>query len=156
MKKIGIISDTHIPDDGQLPRSIISAFEGVDLILHAGDLISLSVVNQLKMIAPLKAVHGNMCNREVKASLPEKIIFEIDNLKIGLTHGSGGPKGYINRILRKFHPEIPDIIVSGHTHEANAEYIDNILFLNPGSGKNSVIILTINHSEYQYKIVNIR
>jgi putative phosphoesterase len=156
LKTIGIISDTHLPDGRQLPQSIISVLKGVDLILHAGDIISLSVVEQLKMIAPLKAVHGNMCNMEVKASLPEKLTLEIEDLKIGLTHGSGGPSGFINRILRKFHPKIPDIIVCGHTHETKVEFIDDILFLNPGPGSSSIIILNIDKSKYTYEILDIR
>ncbi|RUM87908.1 MAG: YfcE family phosphodiesterase, partial [Thermodesulfatator sp.] len=54
--KTGIISDTH----GTLPEKVLDIFQGVDLILHAGDIGSLHIIKELGSIAPVKAVHGNM------------------------------------------------------------------------------------------------
>ena len=159
MKTIGLISDTHIPTRyKQLPKSVLSTFEEVDLILHAGDLVSLSVADTLKTIAPLKAVHGNMCKWQVKNTFPEKLMIEVENLKIGLTHGSGGPSGYTNRLLQKFIDEKPDIIVSGHTHQPKAELVNGIMMLNPGSptdSRNTVILLIVDRSTFEYQFVNI-
>jgi putative phosphoesterase len=156
MKTIGIISDTHISTRSkQLPESVMTAFKEVDLILHAGDIVSLSVIETLQSIVPVKAVRGNMCLREVQDKLPEKLLFKAEDLMIGLTHGSGGPSGFTNRILRKFGDEKPDIIVHGHTHEQRAEIVDDTLFLNPGPGFYSVLILKINGSNYDYNFIDV-
>ena len=73
MKTIGLISDTHIPTrQKKLPLEVISTFNGVDLILHAGDFESLTVADALEEIAPLKAVSGNMCWNEVRKKYPPK------------------------------------------------------------------------------------
>jgi len=64
--KIGVISDTHIPlSANKIPDEIFKHFEGVDLILHAGDLIKLSVLDELRKIAPVEAVYGNMDSLKV-------------------------------------------------------------------------------------------
>ncbi len=163
MKTIGIISDTHIPTrQKKLPQGVLSAFSGVDLILHAGDFESLSVADALEEIAPLKAVSGNMCWYEVREKFPQQLIFEFEELTIGVTHGSGGSSGHSSRVIQIFNEEKPDIIISGHTHKANAETIDGIFLLNPGSPtdkrfakKNTVAILQIDKSSYKYDFVHI-
>ena len=156
MKTIGIISDTHISEHSkQLPESVMTAFKEVDLILHAGDIVSLSVLETLQSIATVKAVRGNMCLREVQEKLPEKLVFEVEDLTIGLTHGRGGPSGFTNRILRQFGNQKPDIIVHGHTHEQRAEIVDGTLFLNPGPGFHSVLLLKIDKTDYNYDFIDI-
>ncbi len=163
MKTIGIISDTHIPTQhAKLPLEVLSAFNGVDLILHAGDFESLTVADTLEDIAPLKAVVGNMCWNEVRERFPQLLTLQVEDLTIGLTHGSGGSSGYNPRVIKFFKDEDPDIIVSGHTHMPNAEIINEILLLNPGSPtdkrfakENTVIILQIDKSSYKYNFVQI-
>ena len=163
MKTIGIISDTHIPTrQAKLPIEVLSAFNGVDLILHAGDFESLTVADTLEEIAPLKAVTGNMCWREVREKFPQQLTLQVEELLICLTHGNGGPSGYNSRVIQLFKDKNPDIIVSGHTHMPNAEIEDGILLLNPGSctdkrfaKENTVIILQIDKSSYKYNFVRI-
>ena len=95
MKTIGIISDTHIPTRmAKLPREALSAFNEVDLILHAGDFESLTVADSLEEIAPLKGVSGNMCWNEVREKFPHNLLLQVEELTIGLTHGRGGPSGH--------------------------------------------------------------
>ena len=61
VKTIGLISDTHIPKRAMcVPKRVFEIFENVDYIIHAGDLVELSVVDELEQIAPVLAVHGNM------------------------------------------------------------------------------------------------
>jgi len=161
MKTIGIISDTHIPTrQAKLPLEVLSAFNGVDLILHAGDFESLTVADTLEGIAPLTAVSGNMCWDEVREKYPRQLILQVEELTIGITHGRGGPSGYNSRVIQS--GENPDIIVSGHTHMPKAEIIEGILLLNPGSPtdkrfakKNTVIILKIDNSSYKFNFVHI-
>jgi putative phosphoesterase len=131
--KIGIISDTHIPYAApRLPTKIYSAFEGVDLILHAGDLVEPVVLNELNKLAETHAVHGNMDNFEVRKALPDKRIIEIGNFKIGLTHGHGAPYNLIKTVGKEMGSEV-DAIVFGHSHSPVNKVQDGILFFNPGS-----------------------
>ncbi|MHA1974489.1 MAG: metallophosphoesterase family protein [Candidatus Hodarchaeales archaeon] len=161
MQVIGLISDTHIPTRAKsLPTSIFKVFDSVDLILHAGDLEVLKVIEELEKIAPVKAVHGNMCRMEVKEKLPRKRIIKIEKLNIGLIHGSGGYSGYYDRILDQFKPDLEeiDIIVSGHTHQPEAKIVNGIQFINPGSAvdkyftpKNTVAIMNIDGDKFNFK-----
>ncbi|MHA1214882.1 MAG: metallophosphoesterase family protein [Candidatus Hodarchaeales archaeon] len=161
MQRIGLISDTHIPSRGKsLPPSIFKVFNSVDLILHAGDLEVLSVTKELEKLAPVKAVHGNMCRYEVKKTLPNKRIIKVEDVHIGLFHGNGGLDGYYERILNEFKSELDkiDIIVCGHTHLPEAKLFNNIQFINPGSAvdkyfapKNTVAILNIDNNKFTFK-----
>ena len=76
VKTVGVISDTHVPTRARhLPRRVFQVFEEVELILHAGDLVELSVVRELEKLAPVLAVHGNMDGPEVRAELPRRTSF---------------------------------------------------------------------------------
>lgn len=137
--RIGIISDTHIPDkSAKLTDALLKALKGSDLILHAGDLIELSVLEDLKKIAKVEAVYGNMDPSNVKAVLKEKRIFSAAGKKICLMHGYGPPDKLIEVLKKEFSMEKPDIIVFGHSHAPINEYIDGILFFNPGSATDTV------------------
>ncbi len=135
--KIGILSDTHIPRSApRLPEKLCKALEGMDLILHAGDLAEPSVLEKLNKIAPTKAVYGNMDTPELQRSLPRKEIISAEGFKIGLIHGWGAPTGLIERVRKEFNGV--DIIVFGHSHSALYKEIDGMLFLNPGSPTDKV------------------
>jgi len=87
---IGVLSDTHIPFFArEIPHEIMDAFRSCDLIVHAGDILELSVIETLQQIAETKAVRGNMDTDEVKKALPESIVFEAGHKKVGVTHGRG-------------------------------------------------------------------
>jgi len=133
--KIGVISDTHIPDRSKdLPLKILNDFKNLDMIIHAGDLIDLSVLDKLKNICPqVKAVWGNMDPAEVRKKLPEKEVFKVLNYKIGLTHGYGHPQKLIELMQEIFKHDKVDIIIFGHSHNPVNEYRNNILYFNPGS-----------------------
>ena len=76
--KIGVISDTHIPYRAkQIPDLVLDSFQGVDLIVHAGDLVQEEVLTSLAEIAPVKAVFGNVDSPELKMKLPEKLELEL-------------------------------------------------------------------------------
>ncbi|TRZ95103.1 metallophosphoesterase [bacterium] len=133
--KIGIIADTHISEKTEtIPQEVLRAFETVDMIIHAGDLISLNVMKQLKNICPeVKAVYGNMDPREVRVALAEKEIIKINNFKIGVTHGKGSPNQLIEFTTRVFKADNLDVIIFGHSHSALNLKKGNILYFNPGS-----------------------
>ncbi|MFH1622426.1 MAG: metallophosphoesterase family protein [Candidatus Omnitrophota bacterium] len=131
--KIGVISDTHIPEKTpEIPKEIYSAFKNVDLILHAGDLVSLDVISSLEKICPVKAVYGNMDRPESRQVLKDKEIIEVGKFKIGLIHGRGNPANLINFVKSAFKEKM-DIIVFGHSHAPFNEKIEGTLFFNPGS-----------------------
>lgn len=131
---IGVVSDTHIPRRAaELPREVIEGLKGVEMILHAGDLIEASVLHELEKIAPVYAVHGNVDPDELKEQLPEKRIIEYKGFKIGLTHGAGEHGSTLGRALEAFQDEKLDAIVFGHSHKPYNDRINGTLILNPGS-----------------------
>jgi hypothetical protein len=130
--KVGVISDTHVPAIVKaLPPAIFDIFKDVELILHAGDLVERSVLEELKTIAPVEAVAGNMDAKEIQRSLPAKKIIEIGRFRVGLIHGQGNLEGQIERIRKEF--DSVDLIVFGHSHTPFWGRVGEVLFLNPGS-----------------------
>src|SRR6266849_7256559 len=81
---IGVISDTHIPHFKKLPEAIWEHFAGVELIVHAGDLSILSVLNELETIAPVVAVQGNIEYEEVMLKLPIKCEVVVGHCRVGI------------------------------------------------------------------------
>ncbi len=130
--KIGVVSDTHIPESvPDLPAELMHGFEGVDIILHAGDILDCAVLDELAAIAPVRAVRGNMDNFPRSYELPEKLVVEAEKFRIGLIHGHGAPNGLERRIAKEF--DDVHCIVFGHTHRPFNEVIDGVLLFNPGT-----------------------
>jgi len=138
--KIGVISDTHIPDRAkELPSSIREVFKGVDMIIHAGDFVDLSVLEELQSLCKcVKGVWGNMDPPEVRSKLPEKEIFKIGKHTIGLIHGQGAPAMLLEFVTEKFKKDNVDVIIFGHAHTPFNEVKDGILFFNPGSATDRI------------------
>ena len=138
--KIGVISDTHISGESKnIPQKILEEFKNVDMIIHAGDLADLSVLDKLKGIcAKVIAVRGNMDPEEVKKILPEKEIIQVGNHKIGLMHGHGAPANLVELLTSVFKNDKVDLIIFGHSHSGINEKRNNILFFNPGSPTDKV------------------
>jgi putative phosphoesterase len=139
--KIGVISDTHTRTIGGIPKSILKALETVDLIVHAGDFIERAVLDALQAIGQVKAVCGNMDSHELKNILPQTELFMISEKRIGLVHGTGGPRGIAERV-RKLFPDA-HIIIFGHSHEPCNRYLHGTLLFNPGPARNSFGLITI-------------
>jgi putative phosphoesterase len=139
--KIGVLSDTHIYLAEEIPQGIVRALSNVDLIVHAGDFVDVAVLEGLKRLGEVKAVHGNMDSMELRSLLSEKELLEAGGKKIGIIHGWGGPDGIERKIRARF--DDVDIVIYGHSHQAKIERIGNVLFFNPGPGFQSFGILTI-------------
>lgn len=161
--KIGVISDTHISDNKTtIPEKVLTAFKQVDMIIHAGDITNISVLEKLKKsCADVRAVYGNMDPQEIRELLPEKEIITAGKYKIGISHGYGNPAKLIDFLMNKFHNDKVDVIIFGHSHSPVNEKRNNILFFNPGSPTdkifaeyNSFGILEIN-GEITAKIIRI-
>jgi putative phosphoesterase len=128
--RIGIISDTHVPHFS-FPNAIWTLFDGVELIIHAGDLSTLSVLSKLETIAPVVAVQGNVEREEVIRELPIKREVVIGHCRIGVVHILGD-SSYYERTARQEFPNAR-VIVFGHSHMPyNQEHNGQLLF-NPGS-----------------------
>ena len=131
MMKIGVLSDTHLsrPTE-ELAALMEGPFQGTEMILHAGDLTELTVLDafpEKKVIA----VCGNMDSAAVRQGVPGQRVFQVGPFKIGLIHGWGGPSGIEERIAREFSGV--DCIVYGHTHQASWREREGVFFFNPGS-----------------------
>ena len=158
---IGLISDTHIPDRARiLPQNVIDAFSDVDLILHAGDLTSPKVIDELEEIAPVMAVQGNM-DRANGINLPKAKVIEAEDLRIGLVHGEVYPRADSQQLLYLARELNVDILVSGHSHQPKIEQSEGILLLNPGSpivprlADRTVMLLEINNMEVDVELVKV-
>lgn len=137
--KIGVISDTHVPANcSELPVELIDALKGCDLILHAGDLTKIDVLDCLKKISKVEAVWGNMDPTEARLALPDKKVLELAGKKICLMHGYGRPDDLIEVLKKEFSEQKPDVIVFGHSHMPFNKYIGGILFFNPGSATDTI------------------
>ncbi len=139
--RIGVLSDTHIHLAEEIPAKVIAAFSGVDLIVHAGDFVGSGVLEGLKKINEVRAVHGNIDSIKLRNMLPDKDVFTVGGKKIGLTHGWGSPDGIEDRVREKLGDV--DIIIYGHSHLARIEKIGKVLFFNPGPGWQSFGILNV-------------
>jgi uncharacterized protein len=120
--RIGVISDTH----GLLRPEAEKALSGVDLIVHAGDVGKAEILTQLKTIAPVFAVRGNVDTDGWAQELPETAMVEAGDASLYVIHNLRqldlSPKG-----------EGIDAVISGHTHQAEQWERDGVLYLNPGS-----------------------
>ena len=129
--KIGVISDTHLTGyDERLKRIMESHFRDVDLILHAGDLVDIHVLDSFEG-KDVKAVYGNMDPVSMRTILPEKLILELGGYRIGLMHGWGMPFNLEQKLLKELGHV--DCLVYGHSHKPANRLRDGILFFNPGS-----------------------
>lgn len=139
--RIGVISDTHVRFFAELPQNLVKALSTVDLIIHAGDIITMDVIKGLETLAPVKGVCGNMDYPEVRVALPEKQIIEIEGKKIGVVHGRGGPSTLELSVLQLF--DSVDVIVFGHSHIATNKIVNGVLLFNPGSARDSYGVLSV-------------
>jgi uncharacterized protein len=159
MARVAIISDTHIPKAApELPRQLVESLRGFDQILHAGDLVEMTVLDELRSLAPVAAVSGNMDTPEISAVLPEKRVLEVEGKRIGLIHGWGPPTGIEGRVLSRFSDV--NVVVFGHTHVPLLEWVKGVLLLNPGtpndrrfSNRLSYATLTIEEGELKPEII---
>jgi putative phosphoesterase len=144
--RIGLISDTHIPEARKtLWPQVYEAFDGVDMIMHAGDIHELYVLDSLEEVAPVYAARGNGEDggggRPVQpedARVKYAWMLQLEGMWIGLTHYVPMPERPPNftlaRWLERFFPErTPDVIVSGDTHREQIAEVQGVLCVNPGS-----------------------
>jgi uncharacterized protein len=132
--RIAIVSDTHLPRGQRaLPEAALERMRSADLILHAGDLMERSVLEELQALGPpVRAIHGNADSAELKSLLPAAEMIDADGAKIAMTHNGGPADGRLARMRKRF-PDA-DAVIFGHSHiplhETDAE---GFQIFNPGS-----------------------
>jgi len=161
--KIALVSDTHVPASlPRLPDRLLEKLADADAILHAGDLVTLEVLEVLNTIAPTTAVSGNMDPPEVTSRLNAQETLKLGGRTIGLKHGHQ-PKRLQSRYIalsydasefdlfyQAMATQLPDaeIIVFGHFHVPVVKEWNDRLFINPGAvapsnGRSSFAILEL-------------
>lgn len=131
MTVIGLISDTH----DFLDPKIQDYFQECHQIWHMGDIGRKEILDQLRQIAPLKAVFGNIDSKELQWELPENEIIELEGLRFLLTHIAGKPPTYNARVRKLIKEDSFDIILCGHSHQQAVikDRENNLVFINPGA-----------------------
>jgi uncharacterized protein len=109
---ISILSDSH----NYLGSDVLEAVQGSDQIWHAGDVGDPVLLDQLSAICSLKAVYGNIDSSEIRLMAPEDQFFEIEGLKVFITHIAGYPGKYNARVRERITSLRPDVLVCGHSH----------------------------------------
>lgn len=169
MKRIGLISDTHVPEAAKsLSIEIMDAFRGVDLILHAGDIYVPSVLNDLACIAPVLAAVGDDDYGEVLKDerVQWKHVLKLEGKTLWLIHER--PLLASELWPNKKSPgqdkkDNPDIVVFGHEHRTVVQRSNGVLFVSPGSptflhycrGPGTLGIMTINSGEAEVSILQL-
>jgi putative phosphoesterase len=131
--RVFVLSDTHrkAGDERPLPDPVLGELAAADVVLHAGDVTSRALLDQLAAGAPVHAVLGNNDDATL-VDLPERLELELDGVRVAMVHDSGASKGREARMRRWF--PAADVVVFGHSHiPIDAEGEDGQRLFNPGS-----------------------
>ena len=131
MQKILLLSDTHSTID----ESILKHLNWADQVWHAGDVGNVQVIDSIKELKPLIGVYGNIDGQEIRQELPKEQFFEVENMRIYITHIGGYPGKYNTQVKQAIANYKPDIYICGHSHILKVQYDkdNNVLHLNPGA-----------------------
>jgi putative phosphoesterase len=128
-----VLSDTHVRADGgrRLPEVVHEALAAADVVLHCGDVVERTLLDDLATYGPVYAVLGNN-DVTLRGTLPERLVVELDGVRVGMVHDSGATKGRPARLRRAF--PTCDVVVFGHSHAPVDEPgVGGQWLLNPGS-----------------------
>ena len=149
--RVGVVSDTH----GYLNPTIARAFQGADLIVHAGDVGNIDVLEKLRRIAPVHAVRGNMDRGGWARKLPLAQIVEAGEVLLYLLHD-------LSRLDLEPSAAGLHAVISGHTHRSRVQERNGVLLLNPGSAtfprydaSGSVALLRIEGTNLEVRLVDL-
>jgi putative phosphoesterase len=146
----------------RLPKACVAELAAADLIVHAGDFVAVSVLEELRGLAPVEAVYGNMDESALRESLPKELVVEVGRARIGVVHIPGPAAGREARLAARF----PDCgaVVYGHTHIPQVERFGpgGVWILNPGSPTerrrgpvHSMLVLEVERAEIRPRLVTL-
>ena len=151
---VGLISDTH----GLMRPGVHAALTGVELILHAGDVGGSAILDELRLIAPVRAVLGNT-DPPGEPGLTEEIVLEVGGLRLHVSHGHEVGSPTPAKLAVRYDA---DVVVYGHTHKPLVTQHDGRLFVNPGAAgakrfniSPSVGKMTIANGKAEIEIIDI-
>jgi putative phosphoesterase len=130
---VAIIADTHLPRGARrIPASCLRRLQAADLIVHAGDLTTAAVLEELRGYGEVAAVHGNVDEDGLRRALPAQLELDLGGWRVGVVHDAGRRLARLERLRRRF-PEA-DAVIFGHSHIPLHETgADGFQILNPGS-----------------------
>lgn len=130
--KIGLISDTH----SYLDPKVFEHFKNCDEIWHAGDIGVASVADELERFRPLRAVYGNIDEKDLQIRFPQDLWMDVEGVRVWMTHIGGAPPNYNPRVKKLLREKTPQLFICGHSHilriKRDAE-LSNMLYVNPGA-----------------------
>lgn len=131
MKKIGLLSDTH----SYMDESILEYFQDCDEIWHAGDWGSIHISDKLSQLKKTRGVYGNIDDHTIRLVYPKNEVFEIEGIKVYITHIGGYPGRYNAESKAVILKEKPNLFISGHSHilKVMPDHKLNLLHINPGA-----------------------
>ncbi len=131
MKRILLISDTH----GHLDPKLFKYIEKADEVWHAGDIGDLALCDALEKLKPLKAVYGNIDGADCRLRFSEFLVFQIEQVKVVITHIGGYPTKYPLKLKNYLQNEKPNLFICGHSHILKVMFDKELqhLHMNPGA-----------------------
>ncbi|MCU1461583.1 MAG: phosphodiesterase [Acidimicrobiales bacterium] len=129
-----VLSDTHIRPGRhrRLPDAVYAELDRADAVLHAGDVVTPELLDELGGFAPVHAVLGSNDDAALAARLPETAVVDLGGVSVGMIHDSGPTAGRVARMRRRF--PAADVVVFGHSHAPVDEVgVDGQRLFNPGS-----------------------
>jgi len=127
--RVGVVSDTH----GFFDPKLALLLRGSRLILHAGDICGVEVLEQLSTLAPVQAIYGNCDVNPLTAQLPSWRVEQIGAFRVLVLHDLGRPIRPREPAQKLIEQVRPTVVVSGHSHQSALEIVDGVFFVNPGS-----------------------
>jgi uncharacterized protein len=159
---VAIIADTHLPRGSRaLPEECVSLLREAELVLHAGDFVTVAALEDLREIGPpVEGIHGNMDEPELKQLLPNQRVLNVGDVRIGMVHNPGPRNGRETRLAAKFAD--CQAVVYGHTHVPQVERFEDVWILNPGSPTerrtapiHAMLTLTVEGTEISPELVTL-
>jgi putative phosphoesterase len=131
--RVAVLSDTHAPRRWHgCPAAVAAVLDHCELILHAGDVCTVEVLDELSRWAPVHAVHGNNDGPDVRDwGAPEALDLQVAGLQVSMIHDSGPATGRADRLKRRF--PLADLVIFGHSHIPWDETTGGQRIFNPGS-----------------------
>jgi putative phosphoesterase len=130
-QKILLLSDTH----GYIDEKILNYCKNADEVWHAGDIGNHEVTDKIKEVSVLRAVYGNIDDKNIRNEFPLDQKFTIEGVSVWITHIGGYPYRYNPRVKESILLRPPKLFISGHSHILKVQYDKKLklLHMNPGA-----------------------